>query len=159
MGAPVFFVQKRTGRSGKIFKVYKLRTMIEKDKSKLSDKQRITVLGKFMRKFSIDELPQIMNVIIGDMSFVGPRPLLPEYTEKYSERQKLRLKVRPGITGLAQINGRNELKWEEKLELDAIYVEKKSMFLDLKIMLKTIPVVVFSTGFKSSGENKRFDEL
>ena len=137
MGSPVFFVQKRPGRNGKIFLLIKLRTMQNfKDEEgfPLPDKDRLTRLGRFLRSTSIDELPELWNVVIGEMSLVGPRPLLPQYLTRYSEKQSRRHEVRPGLTGLAQINGRNNLDWNRKFELDIHYVDNVSFFLDIKIL-------------------------
>jgi len=145
---PVFFKQKRGGKNQKHFYIIKFRTMVmnaEKMGMKFKTEEndpRITRLGNFLRKYSIDELPQIINVIKGDMSIVGPRPALTVQTDHYTEYQLKRLSVKPGITGLAQVNGRNNLSWDEKIELDVKYVENKSMFMDLKILLKTIGVVI-----------------
>ena len=118
----------------------------------LSDEQRLTIVGNFIRKTSLDELPQLINVIKGDMSVVGPRPLLVEYLNLYSKRQKKRHLVKPGITGLAQINGRNRITWEEKFEYDLYYVNNLSFFLDLKILIKTIAKVFYSDGINQDGQ-------
>ena len=137
MGSPVFFIQKRPGRNEKIFSLIKLRTMQnlkDEEGSLLPDKDRLTKLGKFLRSTSIDELPELWNVVIGEMSLVGPRPLLPQYLTRYSEKQSRRHEVLPGLTGLAQINGRNNLDWGRKFELDVFYVDNLSFFLDLKIL-------------------------
>jgi lipopolysaccharide/colanic/teichoic acid biosynthesis glycosyltransferase len=140
MGTPVFFVQKRPGRNDNIFLLIKLRTMQNfKDERGvlLPDKDRLTRLGRFLRSTSIDELPELWNVVIGEMSLVGPRPLLAEYLTRYSEKQSRRHEVLPGLTGLAQINGRNNLDWDKKFELDVFYVDNLSFFLDLKILAIT----------------------
>jgi undecaprenyl phosphate N,N'-diacetylbacillosamine 1-phosphate transferase len=137
MGSPVFFIQKRPGHNEKIFALIKLRTMQNFKDEKgflLPDKDRLTKLGRFLRSTSIDELPELWNVVIGEMSLVGPRPLLPQYLTRYSEKQSRRHKVLPGLTGLAQINGRNNLDWNRKFELDVLYVDNLSFFLDLKIL-------------------------
>ena len=137
MGSPVFLIQKRPGRNEKIFSLIKLRTMQnlkDEEGSLLPDKDRLTKLGKFLRSTSIDELPELWNVVIGEMSLVGPRPLLPQYLTRYSEKQSRRHEVRPGLTGLAQINGRNNLDWNRKFELDIHYVDNVSFFLDIKIL-------------------------
>lgn len=139
-GAGVFFSQERPGRYGKIFKIVKFKTMTDKRDSNgnlLPDAQRLTKIGSIVRKTSIDELPQLWNVLIGDMSLIGPRPLLVKYLPYYTEREKLRHTVRPGITGLAQVNGRSHLEWDDKLELDAKYSENVSFLLDLKILYQT----------------------
>jgi undecaprenyl phosphate N,N'-diacetylbacillosamine 1-phosphate transferase len=140
MGSPVFFIQKRPGRNEKIFALIKLRTMQNfKDEggSLLPDKDRLTKLGRFLRSTSIDELPELWNVVIGEMSLVGPRPLLTQYLTRYTEKQSRRHEVLPGLTGLAQINGRNNLDWDKKFELDVFYVDNLSFFLDIKILLIT----------------------
>jgi undecaprenyl phosphate N,N'-diacetylbacillosamine 1-phosphate transferase len=137
MGSPVFFIQKRPGRNEKIFALIKLRTMqYFKDEKGflLPDKDRLTKLGRFLRSTSIDELPELWNVVIGEMSLVGPRPLLTQYLTRYSEKHSRRHEVLPGLTGLAQINGRNNLDWDRKFELDVFYVDNLSFFLDLKIL-------------------------
>ena len=145
----VFFVQERAGKDGKIFKVYKLRTMIDNaEKFGLGyeiakDDSRITRVGKHLR-WGIDELPQLINVFKGEMSMVGPRPALPHQVEKYSEREKRRLEVRPGITGWALVNGRNKLSWPERIKLDIWYIDNWSIWLDLKILFKTVWVVIFT---------------
>lgn len=157
MGLPIFFVQTRSGKNKKHFKIFKFRTMIT-DTYKLKEEDRLTSLGIFLRKFSLDELPQLFNVIKGDMSLVGPRPLLIEYDDNYSDKQNLRFLVKPGITGLAQVEGRNSLTWEEKFELDIKYVKQLSFVNDLEILIKTIKVVFFSKGFKRVGEDKKFNK-
>ena len=145
---PVFFVQERTGRDGKIFKAYKLRTMVENAEKKglkyrvAKDDKRITRIGKHLR-WGIDELPQLINVFKGEISLVGPRPTLPHQIKKYSEREKRRLEVKPGITGWALVNGRNILSWPERIKLDIWYVDHWSICLDLKILFKTVWVVIF----------------
>ena len=140
-GASAFFHQERPGKDGKIFKIYKFKSMTdERDENGhlLPDKARLTKLGRFIRKTSLDELPQLWNVLKGDMSLIGPRPLLPEYLPYYTEAERLRHSVRPGITGWAQINGRNNLDWDKRLEFDVYYVKNLSFILDLKIFTKTI---------------------
>lgn len=147
-GKPFFF-QERPGRNGKIFKVIKFKTMTDKKDANgnlLPDAKRLTAIGKFVRKTSLDELPQLINVIKGDMSMVGPRPLLPGYLLLYDEIQKKRHDVKPGITGWAQVNGRNAITWNKKFELDVWYVNNISILLDIKILLKTILKVVQSEG-------------
>lgn len=142
-----FFFQKRPGKNERLFNIVKFRTMTNKrdqDGILLPDAQRLTGIGKIVRKTSIDEIPQLVNVLIGDMSLIGPRPLLPQYLEIYNERQKKRHDVRPGITGWAQVNGRNAISWKQKLEYDAWYVENLSPALDLSILIKTIKKVVLS---------------
>jgi undecaprenyl phosphate N,N'-diacetylbacillosamine 1-phosphate transferase len=142
-----FFFQKRPGKNERIFRIVKFRTMTnEKDPegNLLPDEDRLTGVGKLVRKTSIDEIPQLLNVLKGDMSLIGPRPLLPQYLHLYNDRQKKRHNVRPGITGWAQVNGRNAISWKQKLEYDAWYVENLSAGLDLKILIKTIKKVLLS---------------
>jgi len=141
IGSPVFFRQKRIGFRGKTFLIYKFRTMTyayDDKNTPLPDDIRLTRLGYFLRALSIDELPEILNVLKGDMSFVGPRPLLPEYLPLYTKEQNRRHEVKPGITGWAQVNGRNAISWEEKFKLDVWYVDHQSFWLDIKIILMTI---------------------
>ncbi len=150
-GKPFFF-QPRPGKREKIFKVVKFKTMNDKkdkDGNLLSDAERLTAIGSFIRKTSLDELPQMINVIKGDMSIVGPRPLLVEYLPLYSETQKHRHDVKPGITGWAQTNGRNAIGWKQKFELDVWYVEHISFMLDFKILLRTVSKVFKSEGISS----------
>jgi len=140
----VLFRQKRLGKGEKEFMVYKFRTMRSKKHETETDKERITKLGYYLRKLSIDEFPQLINILKGEMSFIGPRPLYPKYLPYYTDRERLRHTVRPGISGLAQVSGRSYLNWDQQFELDALYVEKISFLLDLGIFFKTIPKVVFS---------------
>ena len=154
MGSPVLFRQSRPGRHGKPFTVLKFRTMLDTHDSAgapLSDADRLTPLGRFLRAASIDELPQLFNVFKGDLSLVGPRPLLHRYLSLYSTTQARRHEVMPGITGWAQINGRNALTWEEKFELDVWYVDNWSLTLDFKILLKTVMQVIRRDGISNSG--------
>lgn len=147
-----FFVQSRPGLQGRIFHVIKFKTMTDKRDSRgelLSDADRLTSFGSFIRKTSIDEIPQLLNVIKGDMSLIGPRPLLPEYLPLYSKKQNRRHDVRPGITGWAQINGRNAIGWAKKFELDTWYVDNLGFWLDLKIILLTIKKVIVKEGISS----------
>lgn len=142
-----FFFQKRPGKDEKIFNIVKFRTMTNErypNGDLLPDADRLTGIGKFVRKTSLDEIPQLINVLIGHMSLIGPRPLLPQYLPIYNERQKKRHDVRPGITGWAQVNGRNAISWKQKLEYDAWYVENLSAGLDLRILIKTIKKVILS---------------
>lgn len=144
-GAGAFFTQERPGKNAKIFKVVKFKTMTDEKDSEgklLPDAQRLTKVGKLVRSTSIDELPQLWNVFKGDMSLIGPRPLLPRYLPWYTEREATRHNVRPGITGLAQVKGRNTISWDEKLEFDAKYVEDISFLNDCKILLLTIKNVI-----------------
>jgi undecaprenyl phosphate N,N'-diacetylbacillosamine 1-phosphate transferase len=159
-GKPLFF-QVRPGLNGKLFKVVKFKTMNnrkDEDGNLLPDSKRLTNIGRFVRKTSIDELPQLINVIKGDMSLIGPRPLLPEYIPLYNPSQKRRHEVRPGITGWAQVNGRNAIGWEKKFEYDVWYVDHLSLALDLKIILMTIEKVFRSEGISQEGQvtMKRF---
>lgn len=150
---PVFFVQQRPGMSGRIFKIYKLRTMTSERDSEgnlLPDIERITRTGRLLRKLSIDELPQLLNIIKGQMSFIGPRPLLVQYLEHYTPEQMRRHEVLPGITGWAQVNGRNTISWEEKFQLDVWYVDNMSLLLDIKIALKTIRNIIARKDVNSS---------
>lgn len=156
MGNPIFFKQKRPGKNKRIFTLYKFRTMILNEK--LSDEERITSFGHFLRKTSLDELPQIFNVLIGNMSFIGPRPLLIEYNDHYNEEQNKRFNVKPGISGLAQVKGRNTLSWSDKFALDVYYVDNQSLKEDIKIFFMTIYVVLKSSGFNKSGEAKTFTD-
>ena len=152
MGSPILFRQKRPGKDGKIFEIYKFRTMTNETDEKgelLPDEERLTCIGKFIRSTSLDELPQLFNVLRGDMSFVGPRPLLVEYLPLYNERQKKRHLVKPGITGWAQVNGRNAISWEEKFEYDVWYVEHHSFGLDMKILWLTFLKVIKRSGISS----------
>lgn len=154
LGSPILFRQQRPGLHCKPFMFYKFRTMTaECDESGclLPDECRLTILGKFMRKTSLDELPQLWNVLKGDMSLVGPRPLLMEYLPRYTVHQMRRHEVRPGITGWAQVNGRNELSWEQKFDLDVWYVDNWSLNLDLKILLLTAKAVFRRSGINQPG--------
>lgn len=152
LGRPILFSQSRPGLNEKNFKMYKFRTMKNTKDSQgvlLSDDERLTKFGKFLRSSSLDELPELYNIIRGDMSFVGPRPLLEKYLPLYNGYQKQRHNVKPGITGLAQVNGRNSLSWEDKFNFDVYYVKNQSVFLDIKIIFKTILVVFLRTGVSS----------
>ena len=154
LGSPVLFTQARPGLNAKIFKIYKFRTMSdERDKNGnlLPDELRLKGFGAKLRASSIDELPQLFNVLKGDMSFIGPRPLLVEYLPLYSPRQASRHSVRPGITGLAQVNGRNDISWAAKLEYDALYAEKLSFLLDIKIAFLSIKKVLKKEGVSKAG--------
>lgn len=152
-GAPIIFSQNRVGKNGNIFRMYKFRTMLNSKNSEgnlLSDEERLTSFGKFLRSTSLDELPELINVLKGDMSLIGPRPLLVEYIPLYSEKQFKRHDVLPGLSGWAQINGRNTISWKEKFELDIWYVENQSFVLDLKIMMLTIKKVFIREGIDQS---------
>ena len=153
-GSPIIFSQSRGGHKGSVFTIYKFRTMkIQKD-NESDDTNRITKLGKLLRKTSLDEIPSIYNVIKGDMSIVGPRPLIAEYLDLYSDLQKKRHDVKPGLTGLAQIKGRNLVDWEERLEYDVFYVENQSFFLDFIILIKS-----FGITFKRKGITPKGSEI
>lgn len=150
-----FFIQKRPGKDEKIFKIIKFKTMNDRKDMKgnlLPDDVRLTTVGSFVRKTSLDEIPQFINVIKGDMSFIGPRPLLVHYLDLYNDEQKLRHTVRPGITGWAQVNGRNTITWTKKFELDIYYVKNLSFILDLKIIVKTIRKVLLREGVSQEGQ-------
>lgn len=156
LGSPILFKQKRPGKDEKIFELYKFRTMTdEKDErgNLLPDSVRLTNFGKFLRKTSLDELPEAFNILKGDMSVIGPRPLLVEYLPLYNERQKRRHEVRPGLSGLAQINGRNAISWEEKFEYDVQYVDGISFLLDVKIIFMTVwKAFVKEEGISAEGQ-------
>lgn len=154
-GSPVLFMQIRPGRYGRAFTMYKFRTMTDErdaDGNLLPDAQRLTGFGMFMRSTSLDELPELFNVLKGDMSLVGPRPLLMEYLPLYSAEQARRHEVRPGITGWAQVNGRNTLSWEEKFKLDVWYVDNRSLQLDLRILFSTIIKTIRRDGISAEGQ-------
>ena len=155
LGPPVFFSQVRPGRDGKPFQMIKFRTMLDatdKHGNPLPDEQRMTPFGSFLRATSLDELPELWNVLKGDMSLVGPRPLLMEYLPLYSKEQYRRHEVRPGVTGWAQINGRNAISWEDKFKLDVWYVDNQSFWLDLKILFLTVKKVLVRDGISGEGE-------
>lgn len=154
LGSPVLFRQRRPGLMERSFTLLKFRTMTNErglDGAVLPDSQRLTAFGRFLRASSIDELPELWNVFRGDMSLVGPRPLLEEYLPLYTDRQRTRHLVRPGLTGWAQVNGRNSLGWAERFELDVWYVENASFFLDLKILWLTVLTVITSDGISAEG--------
>ena len=154
-GFPIFFVEERSGYQGKIFKIYKFRTMTnEKDENGnlLPDEKRLKGIGKIIRSLSLDELPQLFNVLKGDMSFIGPRPLLKEYLPLYNDEQKRRHNVKPGITGWAQVNGRNAISWKKKFEYDVYYVDNISFLLDMKILWITIIKVFKREGISQKGQ-------
>lgn len=155
LGSPVLFRQTRPGLHGKPFEMIKFRTMkdaTDKAGNALPDSERLTEFGKKLRASSLDELPELWNVFKGDMSLVGPRPLLMEYLPLYSAEQAKRHNVRPGVTGYAQVNGRNSLSWEDKFKLDTWYVEHQSLWLDMKILLKTVKKVIIKDGISADGE-------
>ena len=151
---PAVFTQERSGKDGKVFKIYKFRTMLIPEESfdaegnQLEPKQRITKVGRFLRKTSLDELMQLFNVLNGTMSIVGPRPTLPNQVERYTPEQFRRLEMRPGVTGWAQVNGRNDLTWTEKIEYDLEYINGFNLWFDIKILFKTVAVVLKSEGIE-----------
>lgn len=152
LGSPILFKQKRPGLNEKIFCMYKFRTMTDAkdaDGNLLPDEVRLTKFGKLLRSTSLDELPELFNILKGDMAIVGPRPLLVQYLSRYNERQHHRHDVRPGFTGLAQVNGRNSISWQEKFEWDVRYVENVSFLMDLRIIAKTVKVVLKRDGISS----------
>ncbi len=154
MGRPIIFTQKRPGLDQKPFQIIKFRSMkntVDGDGKPLSDAQRLTKFGNLMRSLSLDELPQLINILKGDMSIVGPRPLLYDFFPYYSTQEMRRHEVKPGITGLAQVNGRNNLNWDERLQMDIEYIDNWSIWLDIKIILKTILVVIKRDGVKTDG--------
>lgn len=154
LGSPIIFQQVRPGLNGKLFQMYKFRTMSENRSVSgkiLSDEKRLTSFGRMLRAMSLDELPELVNVVKGEMSLVGPRPLLEEYLPLYSDEQFRRHEVRPGITGWAQINGRNALSWEEKFKLDVWYVDNRSWWLDVKILFLTIGKIIKKEGVNHEG--------
>lgn len=153
--AGVFFIQIRPGKNGKLFKVIKFKTMSDKRDSAgnlLPDNERVTSVGRIVRSLSIDELPQLINVLNGNMSLVGPRPLLEQYLPLYSERQARRHEVKPGMTGWAQVNGRNAISWEQKFEYDVWYVDNLSLWLDIKILFLTVKKVFFRDGVNAASD-------
>jgi sugar transferase EpsL len=155
IGSPVIFKQMRPGLNGNVFYIYKFRTMSNAKNSKgklLSDAERMTKFGKFLRSTSLDELPSLLNVLKGEMSLVGPRPLLVEYLPLYSAVEARRHEVKPGVTGWAQVNGRNAISWEDKFALDVWYVDNQSFYLDIKIILMTIKKVFIRSGISAEGE-------
>lgn len=155
LGRPVFFTQVRPGLGGKPFRLIKFRTMRDKfdpNGNPLPDVDRMTRFGRFLRSSSLDELPEFWNIIRGDMSLVGPRPLLVQYLERYNERQAKRHEVRPGLTGWAQVSGRNAISWDQRLEMDVWYVENHSIWGDLKILLKTVVSILHRRGISAEGE-------
>lgn len=154
-GWPVFFTQERPGLHGKIFKMVKFRTMTnarDADGKLLPDAERLTPFGQLLRRTSLDELPELWNVLKGDMSLVGPRPLLVRYLDRYTPEQARRHEMRPGITGLAQVRGRNALSWPEKFAYDVQYIDEWTPLLDLRILYETVAVVLFGTGVSAAGE-------
>jgi len=153
LGAPVIFKQRRPGKGGKIFTLYKFRTMLDVDETKglVSNEDRMTSFGRKLRSTSLDELPSLMNVLKGEMSLVGPRPLLVDYLDRYSPEQFRRHETRPGITGLAQVNGRNDLNWNDRFTLDVEYVDNRSLMLDFGIILKTMVTALRRDGVTSDG--------
>lgn len=156
LGRPILFLQDRPGRNGRLFKIIKFRTMscdTDIEGRLQDDEARLGRVGRAIRSTSLDELPQLLNVLLGNMSLVGPRPLLPEYLPLYSTRQSMRHLMRPGITGYAQVSGRNDLPWAQRLELDVWYVENWSLWLDFKILIRTVAVVFGRRGIGRSGQS------
>lgn len=154
LGSPIFFTQDRIGKDGKVFKMIKFRTMLDatdKYGNQLPDEERLTSFGKLLRSTSIDELPELVNVFLGDMSLVGPRPLLVEYKDLYSTEQWRRHEVRPGITGWAQVNGRNSISWSERFKLDVEYIDNYNLILDIKILFMTVLKVIKKDGISQDG--------
>jgi lipopolysaccharide/colanic/teichoic acid biosynthesis glycosyltransferase len=151
-GRPVLFRQARPGKDGVVFELVKFRTMRHPDANHVSDADRLTTVGRFLRSTSLDELPTLWNVLKGDMSLVGPRPLLVEYLPRYSAEQARRHEVRPGVTGLAQVSGRNGLSWEDKFALDVHYVDQRSLRLDISILVRTVRSVLRRQGISGQGE-------
>jgi lipopolysaccharide/colanic/teichoic acid biosynthesis glycosyltransferase len=156
LGSPVLFQQRRPGRNGSLFTIHKFRTMHQVNATDAvsavaSDAERLTGLGRFLRATSLDELPELWNVLVGEMSFVGPRPLLPEYLSRYNEEQARRHEVRPGITGWAQVNGRNAVDWKERFAMDVWYVDNRSFSLDAKILWMTVATVLRREGVSAPG--------
>lgn len=152
LGSPVFFLQERPGKDGKLFKMIKFRSMkdgVDQDGNILPDEERITPFGQKLRSTTLDEMPQLINVLKGDMSIVGPRPQLADFMQHYTPRQMRRHEVRPGMTGLAQVSGRNNLSWEEKFDLDVQYVDTHNIWLDFKIMCKTAEVMLKKEGINA----------
>ena len=152
LGSPIFFVQERPGKGGKLFKMIKFRSMkdaFDKEGNPLPDEKRITPFGHKLRSTTLDEMPQLINVLKGDMSIVGPRPQMKEFLEHYTPHQMRRHEVKPGMTGLAQVSGRNHLSWEEKFDLDVQYVDTQSILLDFKIMIKTVKVMWTKEGINA----------
>lgn len=162
---PFFFRQKRLGLNGELFEIWKYRTMIVNADQLLDEcggidgQNRITYVGGILRKTSLDELPQLLNVLKGDMSLIGPRPTLPTHLYRYTEEQKRRLLMRPGVTGLSQINGRNTLKWSQRIEYDIWYIDHYSLWLDLKILIKTVRVVLLREGIVLDRNPEQVDDL
>ncbi|AMO42198.1 MULTISPECIES: sugar transferase [Acinetobacter] len=152
LGSPVFFLQERPGKDGKLFKMIKFRSMkdaVDQEGNILPDEERITPFGQKLRSTTLDEMPQLINVLKGDMSIVGPRPQLPDFLKYYTPEQMRRHEVRPGMTGLAQVSGRNNLSWEEKFDLDVQYVNTQNLWLDFKIMFKTAEVMLKKEGINA----------
>jgi len=152
----IFFLQKRQGYKGKVFRIIKFKTMnnnLDENGNLRSDSERLTTIGSFIRKYSIDELPSLFNILLGQMSFVGPRPILAEYDKLYNIEQRKRFNVKPGITGWAQVNGRNAISWEEKFDLDIWYVNNRGFILDFKIILRTILKIFINDDVNSSMNN------
>lgn len=150
-GRPILFRQKRPGKDGRIFELVKFRTMLLADENHTTDEERLTDVGRFLRSTSMDELPTLWNVLKGDMSIVGPRPLLVSYLDHYSPEQARRHEVRPGITGLAQVRGRNAISWDKRFQYDVEYIDRRNIALDLQILWQTVRSVVFREGINQEG--------
>jgi lipopolysaccharide/colanic/teichoic acid biosynthesis glycosyltransferase len=164
-GGSVFFTQDRLGKDASIFQIYKFRTMIEDadrfldEKGQVTTQNRITPVGKFLRALSLDELPQLLNILKGEMSVIGPRPVLPFHLPRYTPEQKRRLLMKPGVTGLAQVNGRNTLKWSQRIAYDVWYIDHYSLWLDVKILIKTVKVVFLREGIVLDRNPHEVDDL
>jgi len=163
-GGKVFFLQDRLGRYGQVFQVFKFRTMIENaddylDKNGMPTRDRVTRVGQILRLYSIDELPQVFNIFKGDMSFIGPRPALTSHWDRYTKFQKRRVEILPGITGLAQINGRNNLPWSERIKLDIDYIDNRSLWLDLRIIYRTFIVILKGNDISIDRNANTVDDL
>ena len=164
-GGSVFFTQDRLGKDETIFRIYKFRTMIEDadrfldEKGRVTTQNRITRVGKFLRALSLDELPQLLNILKGEMSVIGPRPVLPSHLPRYTPEQKRRLLMKPGVTGLAQVNGRNTLKWSQRIAYDVWYIDHYSLWLDVKILIKTVKVVFLREGIVLDRNPHEVDDL
>ena len=163
-GRPVFFRQKRVGRFARLFRIWKFRSMFVDADDRLAEDgsvvgNRITRVGRLLRFSSLDELPQLINILSGDMSFVGPRPSLPEHVDRYTQRQRRRLEVRPGVTGLAQVEGRNTLPWSRRIELDIYYIDNFSLWMDMVILGRTVRVWLFRDGIVADRNPEQVDDL
>jgi lipopolysaccharide/colanic/teichoic acid biosynthesis glycosyltransferase len=164
-GGAIFFTQERLGKNANLFRIYKFRTMVEDadrfldEQGRVTSEKRITRVGKFLRALSLDELPQLINILKGEMSIIGPRPVLPSHLPRYTPEQKRRLLMKPGVTGLAQVNGRNTLKWSQRIAYDVWYIDHYSLWLDVKILVKTIKVVLLREGIVLDRNPDEVDDL